>query len=102
MIAEGGGEWGGGGWFSEMSLSYEARVAVRGELASPKSLPKLLLNNMDDRDTRETHPTVAHMGTKKSYCHQRASFLRTIGVLFLNAPIYFLQQFCEPGNAQHT
>lgn len=66
-------------WFSVMSLSYEARVAVRGELASPKSFPRLLLNNMDDRNTRETHQTLAHMGTKKSYCHQRASFLQTIG-----------------------
>lgn len=27
-------------WFSDMSLSYEARVAVRGELASPKSFPQ--------------------------------------------------------------
>lgn len=47
-------------WFSDMSLSYEARVAVRGELASPKSFPRLILNNMDDRDKRETPDTRPH------------------------------------------
>lgn len=53
-----------------MSLSYKARVAVRGELASPKSFPRLIHNNKDDRDKRETHPwTLAHTGTKKSHSH---------------------------------
>lgn len=49
-----------------MRLAYEARVAVRGELASPKSFPRLIHNNKDDRDKRETDPrTLAHIGTKK-------------------------------------
>ena len=49
-----------------MGFAYEARVAVRGELASPKSFPRLI-HNKDDRDKRETHPrTLAHVGTKKS------------------------------------
>lgn len=49
-----------------MSLAYEARVAVRGELASPKSFPRLIHDNKDDRDKRETHPrTLAHVGTKQ-------------------------------------
>lgn len=53
------------GW-ETMRLAYEARVAVRGELASPKSFPRLIHNNKDDRDKRETHPrTLAHIGTKK-------------------------------------
>lgn len=58
-------------WVTEMmSLAYEARVAVRGELASPKSFPRLIHNNKDDRDKRETHPrTLAHIGTKKSHRH---------------------------------
>lgn len=46
-----------GGWVTEtMRLAYEARVAVRGELASPKSFPRLIHNNKDNRDKRETHP----------------------------------------------
>lgn len=50
-----------------MRLAYEARVAVRGELASPKSFSRLIHNNKDDRDKREIHPrTPAHVGTKKS------------------------------------
>lgn len=81
--------------FSDMSLSYEARVAVRGELASPKSFPRLILNNMDDRDKRETHQTLAHIGTKKHYSHQSASLLQTVSILVTlgkkNTPIYFLQ-----------
>lgn len=49
-----------------MRLAYEARVAVRGELASPKSFPRLIHDNKDDRDKRETHPrTLANVGTKK-------------------------------------
>lgn len=45
-----------------MRLAYKARVAVRGELASPKSFPRLI-HNKDDRDKRETHPrTLAHVG----------------------------------------
>lgn len=55
--------WGGGGdserrgekWVSDASLSYGARVAVGGGLASPESFPRLILNNMDDTDRRETH-----------------------------------------------
>lgn len=39
-----------------MSLAYEARVAVRGELASPKSFPRLIHNNKDDRDKRRNTP----------------------------------------------
>lgn len=52
-------------WMTEMmNLAYEARVAVRGELASPKSFPRLIHNNKDDRDKRETHPrTLAHIVT---------------------------------------
>lgn len=79
-------------WFSEMSLSYEARAAVRSELASPKSFPRLILNNMDDRDTRETHQTLAHMETKERYRHQRAIFLQTMGfyschIMGVNTPL---------------
>lgn len=45
-----------------MRLAYEARVAVRGELASPKSFPRLT-HNKDDKDKRETHQrTPAHVG----------------------------------------
>lgn len=60
------------GWVTEtMRLAYEARVAVRGELASPKSLSRLIHNNKDDRDKRETTPrTPVHVGTKKSNCHR--------------------------------
>lgn len=48
-----------------MRLAYEARVAVRGELASPKSFPRLI-HNKDDRDKRETHPrTLAHNLTQE-------------------------------------
>lgn len=55
-----------------MRLAYEARVAVRGELASPKSFPRLIHNNKDDRDKRETHPrTFAHVGTKTKPLSQR-------------------------------
>lgn len=47
-----------------MRLAYEARVAVRGELASPKSFSRLIHNDKDNRDKRETHPrTLAHFGT---------------------------------------
>lgn len=67
-------------WLSDMSLSYEARVAVRGELASPKSFPRLILNNMDDRDKRETHQKLARIGTKKHYSHQSASLLQTVSI----------------------
>lgn len=35
-----------------MRLAYEARVAVRGELASPKSFSRLIHNK--DKDKRET------------------------------------------------
>lgn len=49
-----------GGWGGRvtevMSLSYEARVAVRGELASPKSFSRLIHDNKDDRDKRENTP----------------------------------------------
>lgn len=39
-----------------MRLAYEARVAVRGELASPKSFPRLIHNNKkDDRDKERKH-----------------------------------------------
>lgn len=73
-------------WVTEMmSLAYEARVAVRGELASPKSFPRPIHNNKDDRDKRETHPrTLVHTGTKKSHSHnathyeKSASFLRRL------------------------
>lgn len=59
-----------------MSLAYEARVAVRGELASPKSFPRLIHDNKDDRDKRETHPrTLAHVGTK--------GLLKQEGIIFL-------------------
>lgn len=82
-------------WFSDMSLSYEARVAVKGELASPKSFPRLILNNMDDRDERETHHTLAHIGTKKHYSRQSASLLQTVSILlrggWMDFLIYFLQ-----------
>lgn len=50
-----------------MSPAYEARVAVRGELASPKSFPRLIRNNKDGRDKRETHPrtlTTLHAKTE--------------------------------------
>lgn len=81
-------------WFSDMSLSYEARVAVRGELASPKSFPRLILSNMDDRDKRETHQTLAHIGTKKRYSRlQTVSILVTLGenIRGNKYPIYLLQ-----------
>lgn len=95
MTAGGEEEEGMARWFSDMSLSYEARVAVRGELASPKSFPRLILNNMDDRDKRETHQTLAHTGTKKHYSHQSASLLQTVAVLVTlgekHTPICFLQ-----------
>lgn len=60
------GEWKSERWLTEtMWLAYEARVAVRGELASPKSFSRLIHDNKDDRDKRETHPrTVARCGTK--------------------------------------
>lgn len=56
-----------GGVTQTMRLAYEASVAVRGELASPKSFSRLIHNNKDDRDKRETHPrTLARrVGTKK-------------------------------------
>lgn len=54
-----------------MRLAYEARVAVRGELASPESFPRLIRNNKDNRDKRETHSrTLAHVGTKKQKSHK--------------------------------
>lgn len=68
-------------WWSDVSLSYEARVAVGGELASPKSFPRLILNNMDDRDKRETHQKLARFGTKKDYSPQSASLLQTLSIL---------------------
>ena len=47
-------------------MAYEARVGVRGELASPKSFSRLIHNNKDDRYKRETHPrAVARFGTKR-------------------------------------
>lgn len=65
-----------------MSLSYGARVAVGGgELASPKSFPRLILNNMDDRDKRETHQKLARIGTKKDYGSQSASLPQTLSIL---------------------
>lgn len=88
-------------WFSDMSLSYEARVAVRGELASPKSFPRLILNNMDDRDKRETHQTLAHIGTKKHYSPQSASLLQTVSILLILEEKIPPFTFCKPGNAQH-
>lgn len=110
----GGGEWQQEGrrsgwvakWWSDMSLSYEARVAVGGELASPKSFPRLILNNMDDRDKRETHQKLARFGTKKDYSPQSASLLQTLSILVTFGEIRnmkitpFTVFFCKPGNAQ--
>lgn len=79
-----------GGWVTEMmSLAYEARVAVRGELASPKSFPRLIHNNKDDRDKRETHPrTLAHVGTKKS--HNATNGDKSVSFLQKMKPFYCL------------
>lgn len=85
------------GW-RDMSLSYEARVAVGGgELASPKSFPRLILNKMDDRDRRETHQEVARVGAEEDYSPQSASLLQTLSVLvtfggnttYENTPVYW-------------
>lgn len=84
-----------------MRLSYEARVAVRGELASPKSFPRLIVNNMDDRDKRETHQTPAHIGTKRHCSHQTASLLQTVSILVTLGNEIPPFTFCKPGNAQH-
>lgn len=84
-----------------MRLAYEARVAVRGELASPKSFSRLIHNNKDDRDKRETHPrTLSHVGTKKPLSQHyklRISFLQRLKpfIVLLNVkkfPIYFSQK----------
>lgn len=60
-----------GGWVTKMmSLAYEARVAVRGELASPKSFPRLIHNNKDDRDKeRNTPEDTRARWDKQSHCH---------------------------------
>lgn len=67
----GGSEEVGEGWVGgeTMSLAYEARVAVRGELASPKSFSRLIHNNKDDRDKRETPEDTRPTFGTKSHCH---------------------------------
>lgn len=69
------------GWVTEMmSLAYEARVAVRGELASPKSFPRLIHDNKDDRDKRETQPkTLARRWDKKS--HNATNYDKSVSFL---------------------
>lgn len=95
---------GGVGWVTEtMRLAYEARVAVRGELASPKSF-STLIHDKDNRDKRETHPgTHGHFGTNGGYQHEpknkehppcRGWNLAQSYVLF------WFQYFCKLGNAQ--
>ena len=62
-----------------MRLAYEARVAVRGELASPKSFPRLIHNNKDDRDKRETHPrTIAHVWDPKKKKKKKKPLSQTL------------------------
>lgn len=52
-----------------MRLAYEARVAVRGELASPKSFSRLIHNNKDDRDKRNTPEDTRPCWDKEIECH---------------------------------
>lgn len=81
-----------------MRLAYEARVAVRGELASPKSFSRLI-HHKDNRNKRETHPrTLGHFGTTQ----QTTNILPAEdGVFFLSLCKFSDMCFCKPGNAQH-
>lgn len=96
---EGWGEWReveGGGW-ETMRLAYEARVAVRGELASPKSFSRLIHNNKDDRDKRgtpeDTRPRLAQKATTLQDSDNKiVSFLQRKELFLLHYMFNFL---CE-------